>query len=35
MWTEERIRKRINTERITEALNAEAETVSIACPAAW
>ena len=32
MWMEERIGKRINTERIDEALRTEPDTVSTACP---
>jgi hypothetical protein len=32
MWMEERIGKRINTERIDEALGTEPDTVSTACP---
>jgi Fe-S oxidoreductase len=32
MWMEERIGKRINTERIDEALSTDPDTVSTACP---
>ena len=32
MWMEERIGKRINTERIEEALALEPDTISTACP---
>jgi len=32
MWMEERIGKRINTERIDEALGTNPDTVSTACP---
>ena len=32
MWMEERIGKRINTERIEEALGTDPDTVSTACP---
>jgi Fe-S oxidoreductase len=32
MWMEERIGKRINTERIDEALSTNPDTVSTACP---
>jgi Fe-S oxidoreductase len=32
MWMEERIGKRINTERVDEALETDPDTVSTACP---
>jgi Fe-S oxidoreductase len=32
MWMEERIGKRINTERVEEALGTDPDTVSTACP---
>ena len=35
MWMEERIGKRINTERIDEALGTDPDTISTACPTAW
>ena len=32
MWMEERIGKRINTERVDEALSLDPDTVATACP---